>query len=88
MNKLIMRVGDVIKVKNKSLYSIVGAEIEEADTRAIKSVTLVKGNKRRKVSISEVQTSTSLIGKRNLFLITTTPVAAAEVNGAEVFAEI
>lgn len=88
MNKLIMKVGDVVKVKNKPFYSIVGAEIGNVDTRSIKSVTVVRGAKSRKIPISGVQTSTSLIGKRNLFLVTDRPIDAEDINGADVFAEV
>lgn len=82
-----MKVGDVIKPKNQNLWGIVGAEIGHIDTTAIKNVTLKKGSKTRILPISDVQTSTSLIGKRNLFLVTDTPIEAKEINGAEVFAE-
>lgn len=86
MNKLIMKVGDVIKANNKNLWGIVGAEIGSVDTQAIKTVILKKGTQTQEVVISDVQTSTSLIGKRNLFLVTNTPIDAQEVDGAEVFA--
>ncbi len=87
MNRLIMKVGDVIKSKNQNLWGIVGAEIGHIDTKTIKNVTLKKGSKSKILPISDVQTSTSLIGKRNLFLVTSIPVELNEIDGAEVFAE-
>lgn len=82
-----MKVGDVIKAKNQNIWGIVGAEIGHIDTQNIKNVTLKKGCKMKTLPISDVQTSTSLIGKRNLFLVTSTPVDSKEIDGAEVFAE-
>lgn len=87
MNKLIMKVGDVIKAKNQELWGIVGAEIGHVDINTIKNVTLKKGSLSMELPISEVQTSTSIIDKRNLFLVTDKPVDFSEIDNAEVFAE-
>lgn len=92
MDKLIMRVGDVIKFPQKNLWGLVGVGIDIkadkiADIKAVKTAVLKKGSTKLDLSILDVQIRNCFGDNFTVFLTTNTPVDSQTVMNAEVFAD-